>query len=529
MIPTRGAGRWSSDTIVVALLAATLAVVSVLLAQALVTVRAHERVVAATLDDFAAYAAERVAADLNSTFSSIFLDEITASRAGHYAWVAGREPPARGARRGADSVAISSHFSIDGDSVVSRGGPIDAALVPRLVAEIRAHAAEVYPEPAPYALLRPGDWGDGLAFAYRKEEAYEGVALFGFLIRFADFRTVYRRVVTQSSILPPSLVGEIAPARLMTVRLSFPQSGRILFETLGPTTGRMVTGEATAAKAGRLVVTVEMDAETARALIPGASRTASLPLFGSLTLLTLGLLAVAVVLQRRGARLAQMREAFLANVSHDLRTPLAQIRMFSETLLLGRLTDEDERRRSLEIIRREAAGLSDLVDNIVHASGRAGPPLRPEPTDLDRLVRHTVDTLRPSADAKGVTLAPRVTGRTPTEVDAVALRRILVNLIDNAIKYGPRGQVVTITLEGGEDGVEVVVEDQGPGVPRRERARVWERFVRLPHDDVGVTGTGIGLAVVRGLAEQHGGSVRMDAGSGGGARVFVRLASGASG
>ncbi len=171
--------------------------------------------------------------------------------------------------------------------------------------------------------------------------------------------------------------------------------------------------------------------------------------------------------------------------------------------------------------------MSDLVDNILHASGRESAPVRPAPLDLARLLADTTDALAPMAEAKGVSLGTHIEGPLETSVDAAALRRIIVNLADNAIKYGPTGQSVTVTLRNRGDLLDIVVDDEGPGIPRRERARVWERFSRLEHEGRAVTGTGIGLAVVRDLAERHGGGVRLDDAPGGGARVVVTLATGA--
>jgi len=524
----RGTGRSNPDTPAVALIGATFVVVTLLLTQALMTLRAHELMVEATLEDFAGFASERIAAELNATFTSIFLDQIAVSRSAHDSWLSGDEesddlPSGRWAL---PPGAIPLHFSIDGDRVVARGGTLDPETEAWILDEVGAHAATVYPRPAPYAVLRSVGPNGSRAVAYRKEQAYERVSLYGFLIRFEAFDPLYARLLEDATILPRSLAAEADAKDLLTVRLMFPQGNEVLFSRPGADAEEVVVAESFAAKAGRMAVRVELDATRARALVPGGDPAVQISFLVALALLTFGLLAVAVGLLRRAARLTRMRDEFVANVSHDLRTPLAQIRMFSETLLLERLTQPEERRRALEIIRQQATNLSDLVDNILHASGRESEPVRPAPLNLARLLADTTDALAPMAEAKVANLRTRLEGPAETSVDAAALRRIIINLADNALKYGPRGQSVTVTLMNRGDFLDVVVDDEGPGIPRPERGRVWERFSRLEHEGRAITGTGLGLAVVRDLAERHGGGVRLEDGPDRGTRVLVTLATG---
>ena len=109
-------------------------------------------------------------------------------------------------------------------------------------------------------------------------------------------------------------------------------------------------------------------------------------------------------------------------------------------------------------------------------------------------------------------------------VDADALRQVVVNLLDNAVKYGPRGQSVSVRLENEGGQLFLSVEDEGPGVPARDRERIFERFVRLDRDRASErAGAGIGLAVARELVRQHGGTIRAEGGARGGARFVVRI------
>jgi signal transduction histidine kinase len=526
---SRAGIRPSLDTVAVALLGVSSLVVAALLAQSLLTLRSHERTVAATLADFSAFAAEGVAAELDWRFTSIFLDQIALGRSAHYAWTAGDDgtegvlPPARWA---VPDEAIPAHFSISEGRVIARGGSLSPEDREWILGAVGEHSRDVYPRPAPYAVLRDDGPEGPRTVVYRREEFYGRVNIYGFLVNFEAFAPTYAQVLEDAAILPRSLDSQVDPADLLRVTLLFPQEDGVLFQGPGPPMDDPVQAEAFAAKAGRMAVRVELDAARARSLVPGGTARSSITLFVALAGLTIGLFGLAVVLLQRAARLTRLRETFVANVSHDLRTPLAQIRMFSETLLLGRMTDAGEQQRSLEIIRQQATNLGDLVDNILLASNREHVPLRPTSTDLNAAVSDTLDALRPYAEEKRARLLGSVAGASNAVLDAAALRRVLVNLVDNALKYGPDGQEVTVRLTNRDDFLDVVVEDQGPGVPRRDRLRVWERFRRIDHPQRTITGTGIGLAVVRDLAERHGGSVRLDAGTERGARVTVTLALG---
>jgi signal transduction histidine kinase len=239
------------------------------------------------------------------------------------------------------------------------------------------------------------------------------------------------------------------------------------------------------------------------------------------------LLTVAAGYQlRRERELARLREDFVASVSHELRTPLAQIRLFAETLRLGRIRSESERDRSLEIVEHESKRLEHLVENVLHFSRaeRGTQRIRLELTDLTALVEQVVSEFRPLGERTGsrfrTCLAPEVTAH----VDPAAIRQVLLNLLDNAIKYGPRGQVVSVRLAAGPAGIQLEVEDQGPGVPAASRGRVWERFWR---DEsvraAGVAGTGIGLAIVGDLVARQGGSATIIDAVPHGARVIITL------
>ena len=238
------------------------------------------------------------------------------------------------------------------------------------------------------------------------------------------------------------------------------------------------------------------------------------------------LFAIAAILHiRRERELVRARRDFVASVSHELRTPLSQIRMFADTLLLRREESDEERLRWLGIIGREARRLGDLVENILLFShiDAARVRLEPERTDLGELVEEVVEAYVPTAEARRMRIVADAPSRIFAIVDPRALRQVVVNLIDNAIKYGPAGQTVTVEVERGDKVARLAVSDQGPGVPSADRARLWRPFVRLANAGSTASGSGIGLSVVRNLVQQHGGTVSVEDAEGGGARFVVTL------
>jgi signal transduction histidine kinase len=248
-------------------------------------------------------------------------------------------------------------------------------------------------------------------------------------------------------------------------------------------------------------------------------------LFGLLVLACI-LIGAALILAKRQSELAAAREDFVSSVSHELRTPLAQIRMFTETLLLGRVRNEVERRRSLEIIDQETRRLSALVENVLHLSRaeRGTARVTPSTIELAPTVREVVETFAQLPRSRSADFRLELENRLVATVDPNALRQILLNLLDNAVKYGKANQRVSVGLAMFEEHARIWVDDEGPGIPGRERERIFEPFYRgAAHTDSSLAGSGIGLAVVRELAGLLGGRAWADDAPGGGARVVVEF------
>jgi signal transduction histidine kinase len=247
----------------------------------------------------------------------------------------------------------------------------------------------------------------------------------------------------------------------------------------------------------------------------------------ALITLSAGLVIVSLLQLHRERQLARVKSELVSGVSHELRTPLAQIRMFAEMLRLGWVRSDDERQRSVAIIDQEARRLSHLVENILQFSRaeRLAPRVSLESLDLTVLVDEVVESFAPLAAARGATVRTAHGGDVVALGDRDALRQVLLNLLDNAVKYGPAGQTITAGTRVAADGrVQVWVDDQGTGIPARDKARIWEPFRRLDHAvEAGISGNGIGLAVVRELVTAQGGAVTVHDAPGGGASFVVTL------
>jgi two-component system phosphate regulon sensor histidine kinase PhoR len=225
-------------------------------------------------------------------------------------------------------------------------------------------------------------------------------------------------------------------------------------------------------------------------------------------------------------RLEAVRRDFVANVSHELRTPIAGVRAAAETLATGALADPEASARFLDIIQRYADRLGRLVDDLLSLARIEArqTPLHIEAVTLAPLVAEQLVLVRPRAEARGMRVAGSVPEGLRVRADRHALEQILVNLLDNAVKYGAGSLAVTATATG--DRVRVMVRDGGPGIAAEHLPRLFERFYRV---DAGrsreLGGTGLGLAIVKHLVEAQGGHVHVESVAGQGTMFSFTLAS----
>ena len=261
-----------------------------------------------------------------------------------------------------------------------------------------------------------------------------------------------------------------------------------------------------------------------RLIIGGMPRSNLVSLIG-LFALSAGLLLLVIYQLSRQQEIVRLRSEFVSGVSHELRTPLAQIRLLAELLRLGKIPSDERRERSLRIIDQEARRLTFLVESILNFSGLDRDKVVPTMTDVAAEIDEIVTGFEPLASNHGVQLETNLERGLVANVDPAALRQILLNLLDNAVRYGPEGQTVKVTTESHNGTWRLTVEDQGMGIPATERERIFEPYYRLNRDARGEKGgSGIGLAVVRGLVEKHGGRVTVgDSAAGSGARFSLEL------
>lgn len=273
-------------------------------------------------------------------------------------------------------------------------------------------------------------------------------------------------------------------------------------------------------------VEAAIDPQVSRQIVIGGLPRSRLPFFLGLLALNAGLIVTAILQLRRETALQKLRDEFVSSVSHELRTPLTQIRMFTETLLLDRIRSDDERRRSLEIIDREASRLTQLVENVLQFSRaeRKVDSLSKQPHELAPLVQEIVEDFESVVPGDQTRFECRVTFGLSAEIDPDAFRQIVINLLDNAVKYGRKPQQVIVELKAQGGTALLSVDDEGPGVPASDRERIFEHFHRLERDrQSAIAGTGIGLSVVKDLVERHGGHCWVTAGDRGGAKFVVEF------
>ena len=333
---------------------------------------------------------------------------------------------------------------------------------------------------------------------------------------------IARAIRGRQPLLPPALTRGIPIDSIIDVRV-LDLDGRQVFQNAPDFDARY--GALDTLQSHGLQLNVAIDPDMADRLIIGGMPRSNLASLIGLFALSAGLLVLVLYQLGRQQELVRLRSEFVSGVSHELRTPLAQIRVLAELLRLGKVPSEERRERSLRIIDQEARRLTYLVESILSFSSLDRDKVAPAPTDVAAEIDEIVAGFEPLAGIHGVRIETSLERGLVANVDRAAMRQMLLNLLDNAVRYGPDGQTVKVTTQSSNGTWRLTVEDQGKGIPAAERERVFEPYYRMDRDARGEKGgSGIGLAVVRGLVEKHGGRVTVgDSAAGSGARFSLEL------
>ncbi|MGE5548597.1 MAG: DUF4118 domain-containing protein [Solirubrobacterales bacterium] len=222
----------------------------------------------------------------------------------------------------------------------------------------------------------------------------------------------------------------------------------------------------------------------------------------------------------------RLRSALLSSLSHDLRTPLVSIMGAASSIVaLDAELGPDNRRDLAQTIQEEAERLNRFVQNLLDMTKLGSGDLNPRVdwTDLGDVIAAAVGRSRPLARGHAVKVV--IDPAMPLlRLDTVLMEQVFFNLIDNACKYAPAGTLVMVSAQQAADHIAIAVTDQGPGIPSKDRERVFDMFTRVGHADSQPAGTGLGLAICRGIVEAHGGTIRAESGAGGvGTAISIHL------
>jgi signal transduction histidine kinase len=410
-----------------------------------------------------------------------------------------------------------------------------------------------------YLFVDPAGGRETVAYAPAYDSAGTLLAVYGYRSCYGvrdtmDYNTIYRVV----KVLPPMVPGYVeetgrsqrdsahrasemnaervnavkllaskwpagVPAEsLLTLTVS-DSKHRQLYQA--PTTGETSRfyGVAPLGFIGGATFWVALRPDVARFLVAGGIPESRVPaslllLAGSIVLAIAGFASL-----RSEIRLVHSRERFLANVSHELRTPLQQILMFVQLLRLGRMRDGNDSERSLEIIERETHRLIALSNSVMTAA-KPEVQLRSAPVEVGNVARTAADFFTPLAEARKMRIVLDVPEPAVARGDPGAIRQILINVLDNAAKYGPVGQTIAIGVRNEGSMVRLWVDDCGPGIPNSDKENVWKPFFRVGGTvDDSTGGAGLGLAIVRDLATAMGADADLCPRPAGGTRFTLSL------
>jgi two-component system phosphate regulon sensor histidine kinase PhoR len=230
---------------------------------------------------------------------------------------------------------------------------------------------------------------------------------------------------------------------------------------------------------------------------------------------------------RRELSLAQKKADFVSNVSHELRTPLALISMFAETLEMGRVKSDEKRQEYYQIMQKETSRLTGIVNKVLTfsqiESGKK--EFRHDPLDLNSIVNEVMSNYEFHLKNKGFSHELDITEQDlPVVGDREALSEVIINLLDNAIKYSNSEKFVRVRTQRINGNAELVVEDHGIGIPANDQEQIFEKFFRVSVGDLAQSkGTGLGLSLVKQIITEHKGEIGIASEVGKGSTFTVKI------
>ncbi|MFI5239128.1 MAG: sensor histidine kinase [Gemmatimonadales bacterium] len=363
---------------------------------------------------------------------------------------------------------------------------------------------------------------EAIAYTPVRDSTGRVLAVYGYRSCYGTYDVWdYMLVHRVARIVPPFLTEGMPTDSILTLSVA-DAHGRPLYVAPARRGAVVATGTDTIPQLSDIIVKIGLRPRVANRLVVGGLPGSRLPdsflvLVGSIVL------AIATLaMLRREFRLVESREMFLANVSHELRTPLQHILLFVQILRLKRARTDAERDKAIEVIETETQRLIRLADNVLGVVRTSRPRVVVRAVDAAAIASRSAELCGPLAQARSMTI----------EVDAVpalaaadpeSLQQILVNLIDNSVKYGPNGQTIWIGVRTDGNEVQIWVQDSGPGIAPKDRDRVWRPFVRLDTPGDATAGTGIGLTIVRELVDLMHGRAEIHDTAGGGVRLSIFL------
>lgn len=361
----------------------------------------------------------------------------------------------------------------------------------------------------PFTVLHQGTVDKPISLVLTKYK--EG--FFGFVVNRKYLVNALKESFNRAPLLPVVLANGLATNQMLALTIS-DHKGVVLFNNqqaaVPMESASKLLGEEYNGLFNQHKITAYIKKENAGQLIIGGLPDNNIMIILLTMLVALSVFTVSLQLLKKEKKLNQLRENFVAEVSHELRTPLTQIKMFAEMLQRGRTRNSAETKEYTNIIYRESLRLQYLIDNILkYSENDLSSKSQLQRQNIAPIITQAVREFTPIAQQKDVSFELSVK---PYELalNHQILFRIILNLLDNAIKYGPNKQTVTIHAAATTKGYNLIISDQGPGIPKHQREKIWQAYYRLPgENEAAISGTGIGLYLVKQLISQINASISL--------------------